>query len=130
MVRRNNLLEATPTTALDGKKGERPNPPPTWIKWIGSGHLLLLIATLIGWQHLSLLWPYSLWPDGIAVGNPVKTQGLLTIGRHGQVARFENSDTLIDDWHKWLHLSDHVDSSTCIAIPAALRRRLSTNAPA
>lgn len=125
MARRDNLLEASPSSDQVGAAGNRDRRKPRrrWIKWIGGGHLLVGII-LMGWQHASALWPNSLWPDGIAIGSGIQTQGLLTIGDHGQAARFETADVLIKDWHRWLHLSERDNTGKCISVPADLRQRL------
>ena len=95
--------------------------------WIVNGHLLLGIATLIGWEHLDLLWPTSLLPDGIPVGESRAVEGLLTIGGPGRPPRLASPEALREDWRQWISLDQRRDSSECLPINEQVRNRLMEN---
>ena len=92
--------------------------------WLTLFHIGSFAAVLIGWEHLDVLWPTSVFPDGLTLGASRRVAGLLTIGDPGRPARFETSADLGADWRHWVRDDERQDSSTCIAVPSALRRRL------
>ena len=92
--------------------------------WLTLFHIGPFAAVLIGWEHLDVLWPTSVFPDGLTLGASRRVAGLLTIGDPGRPARFETSADLSADWRHWVRDDERQDSSTCIAVPSALRRRL------
>lgn len=92
--------------------------------WIIHGHLLVAVATLIGWEHLDVLWPTPILPQGFPVGSEQRTEGLLTLGDPGRPARMASPDSLVGDWHKWLKLDQRQDSAECLSIPKEVRDQL------
>ena len=92
--------------------------------WFTLAHLASLVAVLIGWEHLDVVWPTSLLPDGLTLGASRRVAGLLTIGDPGRPARFETSGDLVDDWRQWIRDDRRQETSECLRVPDALRARL------
>jgi len=65
--------------------------------WISYGHIAFAITVLIGWEHLDILWPRSLLPDGVPIGGERRMEGFLTLGDRGRPALLATSAQLLDD---------------------------------
>lgn len=92
--------------------------------WIASGHFLFAVATLIGWEHLDVLWPTTLLPDGIPIGDGREVEGLLTLGDPGRPPRLASAESLREDWRHWIRLNQRQDSSECLPVPPQIRDQL------
>ena len=95
------------------------------IGWIGLG-----LATLIGWEHLDVLWPTPLLPDGIPLGGDRQVEGLLTLGDPGRPPRLASPEALREDWRQWITLDQRQDSSECLLMAEQVRNRLIENGAA
>jgi TonB family protein len=107
--------------------GNRPPDRSGWrnkVAWILHGHIAFAVAALIGWEHLDLLWPTWALPEGIPVGGERRMAGFLTVGDPGRPVRLASSTGLINDWRHWIIHDERRDSSECLVIPEATRKRL------
>lgn len=104
--------------------GERRRRWPSKLAWVTYGHIAFGIAAIIGWEHLDVLWPRWIWPNGVQVGPEQHITGLLTVGDHGRPAMLTSSAGLLDDWRFWIRHDMRQESAACIGISAALRAKL------
>lgn len=92
--------------------------------WLTYGHLAFAVVALIGWEHLDLIWPRALLPEGLSIGGEQRMSGLLMVGDRGQPARLASSADLMADWHHWVTYDERTDSSQCLTIAEKTRRQL------
>ncbi len=104
--------------------GQRRRRWPSKLAWATYGHIAFGIAAIIGWEHLDLLWPTAIWPDGMPVGAERRVSGLLRIGDRRRPAMLASSADLIEDWRTWVRGDVRQHTAECLAIPEPLRAKL------
>jgi TonB family protein len=90
-------------------------------------NLFVALATFIGWEHLDVIWPTQLLPEGIPIGADREMEGLLTLGDPGALPSLATPEGLRDDWRNWISLDQRQDSSKCLPIAKQLRDQLVAN---
>lgn len=127
MKARDPLLGYTAGGGRDALTSLAPTRTSRWgrrLAWASYAHLALAVATIVGWEHLDVLWPTSIWPEGIGVGSQRPLVGILTVGDAGRPSKLTTSEGLLDDWRWWLQEDYRVDSGQCVAITEQLRGKL------
>lgn len=86
--------------------------------------IFAIIAAVIGLEHVDALWPTSLLPNGIPIGEGRQVEGLLTLGDSGRPPRLALPEALRADWELWVGFDQRQDSSECLPMPEDVRKQL------